>query len=55
MFIAIVRGKDWYLVTGGKACLLGAASGARESGAPILTFPDDWSVKQLQSIVAGIK
>src|SRR5690606_34176559 len=55
MFIAIVRKKDWYLVVGGKACLLGAASGARQSGAPILEFVDDWAVKQLQSIVSGIR
>lgn len=55
MFIAIVRRKDWYLVVGGKACLLGAASGARDSGAPILEFVDDWAVKQLQGIVTGIK
>lgn len=55
MFIAIVRKTDWYLVTGGKACLLGAHSGARASGAPILNFPDDWAVKQLQSVVSGIK
>jgi len=55
MFIAIVRNKDWYLVTGGKACLLGAASGARQSGAPIFNFPDDWSVAQLKTIVTGIK
>ncbi|HUG50399.1 MAG TPA: M23 family metallopeptidase [Terrimesophilobacter sp.] len=55
MFIAIVRNKDWYLVVGGKACLLGAASNARNSGAPILEFVDDWAVKQLQSIVTGIR
>lgn len=55
MFIAIVRKKDWYLVTGGKACLLGAASGARESGAPILNFVDDWAVAQLKTVVSGIK
>lgn len=55
MFIAIVRKKDWYLVSGGKACLLGAASGARESGAPILNFVDDWAVNQLKKITTGIK
>ena len=55
MFIAIVRNTDWYLVTGGKACLLGAAAGARQSGAPILSFPDDWAVKQLKTVVTGIK
>lgn len=55
MFIAIIRKKDWYLVTGGKACLLGAASGARDSGAPILNFVDDWAVNQLKSVVTGIK
>lgn len=54
MFIAIVRNKDWYLVVGGKAALLGAASGARESGAPILNFVDDWAVKQLKRVVSGI-
>lgn len=54
MFIAIVRNKDWYLVVGGKACLLGKASGARESGAPILNFPDEWAVTQLKKIVTGI-
>lgn len=55
MFIAIVKNSDWYLVVGGKACLLGAKSGARTSGAPILNFPDDWSVKQLRTVVTGIK
>lgn len=55
MFIAIVRKSDWYLVVGGKACLLGAASGARTSGAPILNFPDEWSITQLKKIVSGIK
>lgn len=55
MFIAIVRNKDWYAVTGGKAFLLGAASNARRSGAPILEFPDDWSVNQLKTAVTGIK
>ena len=55
MFIAIIKKKDWYLVTGGKACLLGAASGARDSGAPILNFVDDWAVNQLKKIVTGIK
>lgn len=55
MFIAIVKKKDWYLVTGGKACLLGSGSGARESGAPILNFVDDWAVKQLKAVVSGIK
>lgn len=55
MFVAIVRKKDWYLVVGGKACLLGAASGARNSGAPILEFVDDWAVNQLKTIVSGIK
>lgn len=54
MFIAIVRKRDWYLVTGGKACLLGSASGARTSGAPILEFVDDWAVAQLKTIVSGI-
>lgn len=55
MFIAIVRKKDWYLVVGGRACLLGAASDARNSGAPILYFPDDWAVNELAKIVTGIK
>lgn len=55
MFIAIIRKKDWYLVVGGKACLLGAASGARASGAPILHFVDDWAVNQLKTVVTGIK
>lgn len=54
MFIAIIRKKDWYLVVGGKACLLGANSNARKSGAPILEFPDDWAVKQLKTVVSGI-
>lgn len=55
MFIAIIKKKDWYLVIGKEACLLGAASGARGSGAPILKFDDDWAVNQLKTIVAGIK
>lgn len=55
MFIAIVRNKDWYCVIGKQAFLLGAKSGARDSGAPILNFVYDWDVAQLKSVVSGIK
>lgn len=54
MFIANVRGGTFYLVINGKAAKLGKNSGARESGIPILNFPDDWAVTELQKLVSGI-
>lgn len=50
-YIAIVKG-DWFLIQNVKGQptghLLGSASGARESGIPILEYKDDWAVEQLQ-------
>jgi len=49
MFIANVRnGSFWLCEPGKRAHLLGRNSGARESGIPIVNYPDDWAVKQLQ-------
>lgn len=49
MFIANVRnGSFWLCEPGKKAHLLGKGSGARESGIPIINYPDDWAVSQLQ-------
>lgn len=53
-FIAVCKG-DWYLVIGKQAHLLGAASGAADSGIPIIRYVDDWAVKQLKTVVSGIK
>ena len=54
MFIANIKGGNFYLVLNGKAAALGAGSEARKSGIPILNFTDDWAVAQLRTIVSGI-
>lgn len=54
MYIANVKNGNFYLVIGTKAHALGASSGARGSGIPILNYPDDWAVKQLKTVVSGI-
>lgn len=49
MYIANVKGGTfWLCEPGKKAHKLGANSGARASGIPIIDYPDDWAVKQLQ-------
>lgn len=53
-YIANVKNGNFYCVTGTKAHKLGAASGARQSGMPILNYPDDWAVAQLKTVVTGI-
>lgn len=49
MYIANVKNGNFYLVIGKQAHALGAASGARESGIPIINYVDDWAVKQLKA------
>lgn len=53
-YIAIIKKKHWYCVTGTKAHVLGAESGARQSGMPILNYVDDWAVNELKKSVSGI-
>ena len=54
MYIANVKNGNFYLVTGKQAHALGGNSGARQSGLPIINYPDDWAVKQLKTVVSGI-
>lgn len=54
MYIANVKNGNFYLVIGTKAHALGAASGARESGIPIINYVDDWAVARLKTVVSGI-
>lgn len=54
MYIANVKGGNFYLVIGKQAHALGAASGARESGIPVINYVDDWAVAQLKTVVSGI-
>lgn len=56
MFLANCRnGKQfWLCLAGEPAVLLGANSGARESGIPVLNFPDDWAVTQLKAAFPNI-
>lgn len=49
MYIANVKNGNFYMVIGKQAHALGAASGARESGIPIINYVDDWAVKQLKA------
>lgn len=49
MYIANVKNGNFYLVIGKQAHALGGASGARESGIPVINYPDDWAVKQLKA------
>lgn len=50
MFIANVKGGNfWLCEPGKKAHRLGAGSSARESGIPVINYPDDWALKQLQT------
>lgn len=50
MFIANVKnGNFWLCEPGKKAHRLGANSGARDSGIPVINYPDDWALKQLQT------
>lgn len=49
MYIANVKNGNFYLVIGKQAHALGANSGARQSGIPIINYPDDWAVKQLKA------
>ncbi len=54
MYIANVKNGNFYLVIGTKAHALGAASGARDSGIPIINYVDDWAVSKLKTVVSGI-
>lgn len=49
MYIANVKGGNFYLVIGKQAHALGAESGARESGIPVLNYVDDWAVGKLRA------
>lgn len=53
-YIANVKNGNFYCITGTKAHKLGAASGARQSGMPIINYADDWAVAQLKTVVTGI-
>lgn len=54
MYIANVKNGNFYLVIGTKAHALGKGSGARESGIPVINYPDQWAVDKLKTVVSGI-
>jgi len=47
-WIASVKGTFWLCEPGKKAHKLGRGSKAREAGLPVIEYPDDWALKQLQ-------